>query len=174
MAGTTNAETAGWGVGNFPKLMDTSAHITKEELKANILSKYGSNPKFGQSVYDFYISHLDEKNQTAIRQAFAAIFTDEILLCPTYYFAKEFAHLSATGKTYFYVTTYKSKHSGCNKDWMGACHGDDMPFIMGNPITSKSSFNSTDYEFSLMVTQMWTNFAKTGYSFYYILGYHFI
>jgi carboxylesterase type B len=117
---------------------------------------------------------LDEKNQTAIRQAFAAIFTDEILLCPTYYFAKEFAHLSATDKTYFYVTTYKSKRSGCNEDWMGACHGDDMAFIMGNPIPLKSLFNSTDYEFSLMVTQMWTNFAKTGYSFYYILGYNLI
>ena len=142
--------------------------------KAKILSNYCSNPKFGQSVYDFYVSHLDEKNQTAIRQAFAAIFTDETLLCPTYYFAKEFAHLSATDKTYFYMATYKSKHSICNEDLMGACHGDDMPFILGNPITSKSSFNSTDYEFSLMVTQMWTNFAKTGYSFYYILGYHLI
>jgi carboxylesterase type B len=165
MAGTTNAEAIGWAVGIYPKIKDTSAHITKEEIKAKILSSYGSNPKYGQSLYDFYISHLDEKNQSAIRQSVAALVSDELLLCPTYYFAKWFARLSATDKTYFYTTTYKSKQTSCDQDWMGVCHGDDMPFIVGTPITNKSSFNATDYEFSLMITQMWTDFAKTGFSF---------
>ena len=73
----------------------------------------------GQSIYDFYISHIDENNQIAIRQGIAAIFTDLIILCPTYYFAKEYAQASALDKTYFYVTTYKSKYTSCKEDWMG-------------------------------------------------------
>ncbi len=51
----------------------------------------------------------------------------------------------------------------CGEDWMGVCHGDDLVFIVGNPIAYKSSFTETDYKFSLMTVQMWTDFAKTGY-----------
>jgi cholinesterase len=163
MAGVTHDEAVMSAVGIYPKLKNMTVHITKEELKAKILSMRG--PTIGQSIYDFYISNVDESNQTAIRQAFASIFTDQLLLCPTYYFAKEFAQLSETNKTYFYVTTYKSKYTGCSEDWMGVCHGDDLVFIFGNPIVSKSSFTETDYKFSLMAVQMWIDFAKTGYKF---------
>jgi carboxylesterase type B len=163
MAGVTHDECVMWAVGSYPKLKNMTVHITKEELKAKILSMYSTNPTIGQSIYDFYISNVDESNQTAIRQAFASIFSDQIILCPTYYFAKEFAQLSETDKTYFYVTTYKSKYTNCVDDWMGVCHADDVLFMDGSPIHSKSSFNETDYKFSLMAVQMWTDFAKTGY-----------
>ncbi len=163
MAGVTHDEGVMWAVGSYPKLKNMTVHITKEELKAKILSMYSTKPTIGQSIYDFYISNVDESNQKAIRQAFASIFSDQKILCPTYYFAKEFAQLSETDKTYFYVTTYKSKYTGCGDDWMGVCHGDDVLFMAGSPIHSKSSFNETDYKFSLMAVQMWTDFAKTGY-----------
>jgi carboxylesterase type B len=165
IAGVTHDESVMSAVASYPKLKNMTVHITKEELKAKILSMHRTNLTIGQSIYDFYISNVDESNQTAIRQAFASIFSDQNLLCPTYYFAKEFAQLSETDKTYFYVTTYKSKHTGCGDDWMGVCHGDDLPFIFGYPIASKSSYNETDYKFSLMAVQMWTDFAKTGYKF---------
>ncbi len=165
IAGVTHDEGVMWAVSSYPKLKNMTVHITKEELKAKILSMYSTNPAIGQSIYDFYISNVDESNQTAIRQAFTSIFSDQIILCPTYYFAREFAQLSETDKTYFYVITYKSKLTGCGDDWMGVCHGDDLFFTFGTPIASKSLFNETDYKFSLMTVQMWTDFAKTGYKF---------
>jgi len=165
IAGTTNTEIAIWEIENLTKLQNISIHVTKDEIKAQILSLFTPDPKIGQSVYDFYISNIDESNQIALRQRFSAIYSDLLILCPTYYFAKAYAEASLSDKTYFYVSTYKSKHTRCNQDWMSVCHIDDMPFMMGTPIAQKSSFNATDYDYSLMVTQMLTDFAKTGYIF---------
>jgi len=163
MAGVTANEFSSSAVDSFPKIKNTSIHITKDELKVKILSKFASKPKIAESIYDFYISHIDENNQIAIRQAYGAIFTDFHILCSTYYFAKEYTQLSASDKTYFYEFTYKSKHTRCADDWMGVCHGDDMYFIFGGPIMHKTAFNATDYDFSLMTVQISSDFAKTGY-----------
>jgi len=148
-------------------MQNMSIHITKDELKAAILSTFSSHPGVGQSVYDYYISNVDEKNQTLLRRKIAEIISDEIISCPTYYFAKKYSQMSAIGKTYFYVVTYKSKYSPCKEEWMGVCHGDELVFVFGNPIAQRSSFTETDYEFSSMLIQIWTDFAKTGYNLFF-------
>jgi len=169
IAGTTNTEIAVWEIQNLTKLQNMSIHVTKDEIKANILSLFSPDPKIGQSVYDFYISNIDESNQKALRQRFSAIYSDLLIKCPTYYFAKAYAEATVSDKTYFYVSSYKSKHTRCDQDWMSVCHIDDMPFMMGTPIAQKSSFNETDYDYSLMVTQIFTDFAKTGYIYIFTI-----
>ncbi len=86
--------------------------------------------------------------------------------CPTYLFTQKMAQFSAANKIYFYELTYNSKHSECyGQQWRGICHGDEVVFVFGDPIKNRSTFSETDYEFSLMINQMWTNFAKNGYNF---------
>jgi len=148
------------------KLSNTSYHITKAEVKTEIKSRFhSSSDAFVDKIYDFYVSKVDESNQTLIRKAYIAIFTDTIMKCPTYLFTEQMAQFSAANKVYFYELTYNSKHSHCyGLEWSGICHGDEVVFVFGDPIINRSTFSETDYEFSLMINQMWTNFAKNGYN----------
>jgi len=171
MAGVTESEGTTWVAGgNFGvhKLGNSSAHITKDEIKAQIKSNFrSSGDAFIDMIYDFYISHIDESNQLLLRKAYVAIFSDTIIKCPNYYFSEKLAQNSAENKVYFYELTYNNKLSGCHsEEWKGICHSDDLAFVFGYPIKNKSTFSETDYEFSVMVNNMWTNFAKTGYFSY--------
>jgi hypothetical protein len=38
---------------------------------------------FAEKIYDYYISHIDERHQT-LRKAYIAIFTDSVIKCPIF------------------------------------------------------------------------------------------
>jgi hypothetical protein len=56
---------------------------------------------FAEKIYDYYISHIDERHQT-LRKAYIAIFTDSVIKCPTFYFGKNLTQFSSGNKVYFY------------------------------------------------------------------------
>jgi carboxylesterase type B len=169
MAGVTESEGTSWAVADRfgQKLSNTPYHITKAEVKTEIKSRFHSfGDEFVDKIYDFYISKIDENNQTLIRKAYIAILSDTIIKCPTYYFTEKLAQFSASNKVYFYELTYNSKISGCHSEqWKGVCHSDDIVFVSGYIRENNSQYSETDYEFALMVDKIWTNFAKNGYNF---------
>jgi hypothetical protein len=167
MAGATESEGTTWAIsGNFgQKLNNESIHITKTELKTQIKAMFHSTgDAFAEKIYDFYISHIDENNQTLIRESYIAIFTDTIIKCPTYYFSEKLAQFSASNKIYFYELTFNSKSSICHsQEWKGICHNDDLAFVFGYAIRNKLVSPQIEYDFSVLVNTLWTNFAKYGY-----------
>jgi hypothetical protein len=109
---------------------------------------------------------MDENNQTLIRKAYIAILSDTIFKCPTYYLTEKLAQFLASNKVYFYELTYNNILSGCHSEqWKGVCHSDDIAFVFGYISENRSQFFETDYEFTLMVNKIWTNFAKNEYNF---------
>ncbi|CAG2179507.1 unnamed protein product [Oppiella nova] len=85
------------------------------------------------------------------------------MICPTYLFAKQFA-MNSNRDAYFYMLTYQSNIFGSlNWDDHGdVVHGADMAFVFGHPLRDPKSYTETDYDFSIDVMQMWTNFATNG------------
>jgi len=170
MAGVTESEGTSWASGGSfgkNKMSNTSVHITKAELKTQIKSQFHLiiNDSYIDEIYNYYISHIDESNQTLLRKSYIAILSDTIITCPTYLFAENMAQFSAKNKVYFYELTYNNEHSSChNQEWKGVCHGDDLAFIFSNALSDKSTSSQTDYKFTVMVNQLWTNFAKNGYN----------
>jgi carboxylesterase type B len=123
-----------------------------------------STDAFVEKIYDFYVSKVDESNQILIRKAYIAIYTDTWFKCPVHYYTKNFAHYSPANNLRTYELTYNSIHSGCHSPaWKGICHTDELTFVFGAPIQQKTNFPQIEYDFSVMINKMWTDFAKTGY-----------
>jgi len=124
MAGVTESEETYMAAASdfgIHKLSNSSAHITKAELKTQIKLHFAkSSDAFIDSLYDFFISPIDESNQLLLRKAYTALFSDTIIKCPNYYFSKKLAQNSAQNKVYFYELTYNSKQSLCHdQQWKG-------------------------------------------------------
>lgn len=152
----------------FPEIFgNPNSVVTKSELKLfiDILAikmNFDSN-----NIYNFYIANKNESDQISLKQSFADIIGDLVLLCPTHYFALEFAKLKnfLTNKIYFYKFSYKLErhnNTNCPYDWMGYCHYEDVPILFGQAVFESEIFTQEDYQFSLLIMKLWTNFVKNG------------
>ncbi|CAG2176930.1 unnamed protein product [Oppiella nova] len=100
-----------------------------------------------KTVGDYYLRDIDLKNSDEMLHKFLKLLTDLLVVCPTYTFAKRFAK--------------RARVIGCSDRHM--CHGSSSQYIYGQPIKTPKLFAKKDYDFSLDVMRMWTNFAKNGY-----------
>ena len=169
LAGVTTDE--GTVFGKIALRQNKMKKVTKSIVKSLIEDKFNEMvykrlvPKVdGKQVFNFYLKELFDENssinQTTLKRAFSAPLGDFIIKCPTYLFAKDYALHSENNQVYFYYLTYNAKNSCL--DWMGVCHGAQHPFVFGIPLAKTDSFTEQDLNFSLLVMQIWTTFAKTG------------
>ncbi|XP_054166215.1 acetylcholinesterase-like [Oppia nitens] len=163
MAGVTLNEGSMLAMGGYPLL---SKNITESDflkLVAEVDTTYhGLNVN---RVADHYLTGVDRKSPEALRLAFFDFFGDLHVKCPAYMFSRQYARLahnsSQQQNVYFYELTYERKN-GCPQG-MGVCHGSDVEFVFGVPLTSHDSvYTQLDRDFSSDIMKMWTNFAKNG------------
>ncbi|CAG2167820.1 unnamed protein product [Oppiella nova] len=91
-----------------------------------------------EEVSDFYLKSIDTTNESQLKGAFNALYGDLVFTCATYHFAKQFAKSDVI------------------------CHGSDIPYVFGSPLVSQNMFTETDYDFSIEIMKMLTDFAKNG------------
>lgn len=161
IAGTTHDEGDSF-VGGF---ISDEMILTKNQLKKYIerdFQKYNNT----DSIYQLYIAKQNESDQNSLKKSFASIYGDSLLLCPTYFFAQDFANWSSNNSVYFYdfdqKLTKKSKNDSCSAKWMGVCHAEDVPIVFGQAVLNRNQFESKDVHFSEMIMILWTNFIKNG------------
>ena len=134
----------------------------------NIILKFWKNLESGnerRNVIEAYIS--DEKDVNNIKSKVGQIFGDYVLTCPTYYFSRDIVLWSGFSNVYMYELTYKSSMSfssfiAPSEPWIGIGHGDDIEFVFGTSLLAPQRYSQQDYNFALLVMNLWTNFAKTG------------
>ncbi|CAG2112560.1 unnamed protein product, partial [Medioppia subpectinata] len=102
-------------------------------------------------VCDYYLKGVHKTNSSQLKAAFNELYGDLVITCPTYYFAKR---LATSGRK------QRSNVAVCKGGLV--CHGADVDFVFGYPLRNPTLFTETDYDFSIDVMKMWTNFAKTG------------
>ena len=137
----------------------------REYLNKEFNIKNLESEEIRKKVIDFYIE--DETEVNMIKNKTGHIFGDYILTCPTYYMQRDMALWSADNKVFMYKLTYKSKMSFSrilteNQSWIGIGHADDIEFVFGSSLLYPEKFSEQDYQFALLVMNLWTNFAKTG------------
>ncbi|CAG2166539.1 unnamed protein product, partial [Oppiella nova] len=145
MAGVTGDE--GWllSMGIIPEMRtQISVELFLRAVSAIRTQFHNIDPN---EVSDHYIKSINTTNVSQLKGALSQLYGHLLVTCPTYHFAKQFA---------------KSKPGLVDRCRDTTCHGADLPFVFGLPLRDQQMFTETDYDFSIDVMKMWTNFAKYG------------
>ena len=130
----------------------------------NMLTNWKFMHKEQLKVLNYYLSNETEIDR--IKNKVGQIFGDSFLVCPTYFMAKDIMLWSGDNKVYFYKLTHRTNGSLSsifrNQKWTGICHGEDIPFVFGDPFINPNVYSKQDFQFSFLIMNLWTNFAKTG------------
>ena len=170
LAGVTQDEGSLFTYNFFEYLKSNSS----EQFKQDVIDffdnemegwNYLESPDQRKRVLDYYLSNETEIDR--IKTKAAHILGDYFLVCPTYYLSKDIMLWSGENTVYLYELTYKLRTSiKCffsNESWMGVCHFEDIQFVFGEPLRLKDRHKDIkDQQFSLLVMNLWSNFAKTG------------
>ena len=109
-----------------------------------------------------YTKNIDNSDSNALRDAIIESMSDFTFNCPTEFMAER---LATQNNVYAYNMTYRSKKkpftSYCG-GWMKTCHAEDLTFVFGLPLRYPDKYDQLDYDFSLNIIKIWTDFAKTG------------
>ncbi|XP_054166216.1 cholinesterase-like [Oppia nitens] len=168
MAGVTLNEGSTLAMGGYPLLQKNITESDFLKLIGEVDNTYHGLDV--QRVADHYLAGVDRKSPESLRLAFFDFFGDIHVKCPLYLFSRQYARLSHNSSrqqqnNYFYELTYQSKLAkmwGCG-DGMGICHGSEIEFVFGVPLTMNDTIHTkVDKEFSLYVMKLWTDFAKNG------------
>ncbi|CAG2120957.1 unnamed protein product, partial [Medioppia subpectinata] len=113
-------------------------------------------------VCGHYLKGVDKTNSSQLKAALNALYGDLVMTCPTYLFAKRFA--TNGQNVYFYRFNFQSQFYGniFGNTGDAVCHGADLAFVYGFPLRHPQLFSETEYDFSIDVMKMWTDFAKNG------------
>ncbi|CAG2102998.1 unnamed protein product [Medioppia subpectinata] len=100
-----------------------------------------------------YLNGVHTSNSSQLKSALSALYGDLEFTCPTYRFAKR---LATNGQR----TKLSALIKGCaNSD---VCHAAELDLTYGQPLRFPKLYTKTEYDFSIDVMKMWTNFAKNG------------
>ena len=143
------------------KLNKNVKEYLNKELNVNKLK----SEEIRRKVIDFYID--DEIDVNKIKYKTGQLYGDLVISCPTYYMQRDIMLWSEDNKVFMYKLTYKSKLNSSNsiaetKDWIGVSHSDDIEFVFGTSLLYPERYSQQDYQFALLIMNLWSNFAKTG------------
>lgn len=97
----------------------------------------------------------------AIHEAVLRSYADLYINCPSYFFAKAYATSFNGSNVYCYLLNYKAS-APLVKDCPGVCHGEQLPFIFGRPLSHPELHTNADREMTKQIIGTWSSFAKTG------------
>ena len=137
----------------------------KEYLNREFNVRKLKSEEIRKRVIDFYID--DEIDVNRIKYKTGQLYGDFVISCPTYYMQKDMMLWSGDSKIFMYKLTYRSKSNSPNsraesEEWIGVSHSDDIEFVFGTPLLYPERYSQQDYQFALLIMNLWSNFAKTG------------
>uniref|UniRef100_A0A3P9NBZ7 Neuroligin 3a n=1 Tax=Poecilia reticulata TaxID=8081 RepID=A0A3P9NBZ7_POERE len=122
-----------------------------------------------ETIKFMYTDWADRDNPETRRKTLVALFTDHQWVEPSVVTAD--LHARYGSPTYFYAF-YHHCQSLMKPAWSDAAHGDEVPYVFGIPMIGPTdlfpcNFSKNDVMLSAVVMTYWTNFAKTGYVFFF-------
>nr|XP_039269975.1 uncharacterized protein LOC120344729 [Styela clava] len=105
-----------------------------------------------------YTPWQDPNNEELLQQSAVEYYSDFMFKVSS---SKAIAEIARTTskKVYQYLLTRNLK---METSWIGGCHGDDVIYEFGIPITSPDIYSDEDRKFSQAIISRWTNFAWSG------------
>ncbi|XP_072016305.1 cholinesterase 1-like [Amphiura filiformis] len=98
-------------------------------------------------------------NQSLLRDAIGLAVGEYSFVCPSVEMAKAYAR---EGNQVYYYRFEERPSNSQYPEWMGANHGDDIPYTFGIPLDPSFGYSSREGELSRKLMSFWANFARTG------------
>ncbi|CAH1229112.1 BCHE [Branchiostoma lanceolatum] len=145
----------------YPGFVDGSNSTVDKELFLQIISLI--NPKMNklavEAVSFQYTDWLRPGDGIMYRDALDTILTDQSYVCPASGTAR--AHTRVGTTAYMYEFAHRSSISPY-PNWAGVLHGDDIPFVLGQPLNATLGYTAEEADLSRRMMRYWANFARTG------------
>ncbi|XP_054158965.1 cholinesterase 1-like, partial [Oppia nitens] len=175
IAGATKDEGPMLAILLYPILMNPEFNVTGlTNLVAEINDQLFRNVDVRKAV-DYYLQGVDDRTDPVqLRLAFSQLYGDLLITCPAYRFARLFAANNSpsdnnNNNVWYYRWNYAPtggpqfmdpKSLGFPDNTI--VHGIDMGFTFGQPLLEPTLFTEKDYDFTIDIIKMWTDFAKFG------------
>ncbi|XP_076332894.1 acetylcholinesterase-like [Tachypleus tridentatus] len=121
------------------------------------------NPYIGdigqQAIIFQYTDWLDPDDPIRNRDAIDKMVGDYHFTCSVNEFAYRYAETG--NEVYMYYFTHRSSVNPW-PEWMGVMHGDEIPFVFGEPLNPTNGYNEQEKVLAKRIMRYWANFAKTG------------
>jgi len=145
-------------IGNDSQEMQGGRGIpTTADLRKTITERFGPLAERALNAYGLQGQEeppVDPENGSILTQW----TTDTAFRCGT---VQELNWHTATGNTGYQYQFSRTVHG---KEALGAAHASEIPFVFGTlPVWQRrNGYNDSDKDYSVIMQQYWTNFAKTG------------
>ena len=108
-----------------------------------------------------YTPWPDNSDKYALRSQLVDLVGDYLFVAPSHEVAD--VH-SKVAPVYMYEFAHLAKTRPGTEPWMGAVHGENVPFVFGFPLLSRvlPYYSEGDRNVSLLIITMYANFARSG------------
>ncbi|XP_054158966.1 cholinesterase 1-like [Oppia nitens] len=175
IAGATKDEGPMLAIMLYPIIMSPEFNVTGlTNLVAEISGQMFSNIDVRKTV-DHYLRSVDNRTDPVqLRLAFSQLYGDLLITCSSYRYASEFAANNSpadnNNNVWYYRWNYAPTGSGPQLMYLKTLgfpdntivHGIDTVFTFGLPLVAPKMFSPEDYDFTIEIVKMWTDFAKFG------------
>ncbi|XP_075676304.1 acetylcholinesterase-like isoform X1 [Dermatophagoides pteronyssinus] len=140
--------------------LEEDIYLTRADFNNSVKLLYPNISPIGQSaiIYE-YTDWLNPDDPIKNRDAIDKIVGDYYFVCHVNKFADRYA--SVGNEVYMYYFAHRSTKNPWPK-WMGTMHGDEIPFIFGEPFNETIGYTHEEFQLSKQMMNCWANFAKTG------------
>ncbi|XP_076370825.1 acetylcholinesterase-like [Tachypleus tridentatus] len=162
LMGSNSEEGTYWIIYYLTELFkrEEDVYLTRKDFVDSIKEL---NPYIGDTAQNAiifqYTDWLNPNSSIQLRDAIDKIVGDYHFTCSVNDFAHHFA--KAGSKVYMYYFTHRSSINPWPR-WMGVMHGDEIPFVFGEPLNPSYRYLSKEIMLSKKIMRYWANFAKTG------------
>ncbi|XP_067134888.1 acetylcholinesterase-like [Centruroides vittatus] len=133
--------------------------FTKDDAKSILGTCYELSGEYLDGIADHFFGKLADDDYSGILKQTIKGIGDVVFTCPIFHLAEKLAEYN---RTVYHYTFNHTRIKSIFKKWMGVPHFEDVHFVFGRPLIKNKSFTPEEAEFSRMIIELWTSFAKTG------------
>ncbi|XP_037082184.1 acetylcholinesterase-like [Pollicipes pollicipes] len=139
---------------------DDPSFLERSKFLEIIEAIFGSWEEMEKLAIIFQYTDWDHIDDGYLNQKMLGdVVGDYYFVCPTNYFAQSFA---AQGmNVYYYFFTQRTSLNPWG-DWMGVMHGDEIDYVLGNPINQSLHYTAAEANLSRRIIEHYANFIRTG------------
>ncbi|XP_013793998.1 acetylcholinesterase-like isoform X1 [Limulus polyphemus] len=139
---------------------EENVYLTRKDFINSVKELNPYIGEVGQEAIIFqYTDWLDPDDPIKNRDAIDKIVGDYHFTCSVNEFAYRYAETG--NEVYMYYFTHRSSVNPW-PEWMGVMHGDEIPFVFGEPLNPRKNYNEQEKILAKRTMRYWANFAKTG------------